>query len=192
MGAQSWASDAPLEAGSGDGVVSPGVGLHIHTGRLSFTAGDESREEEQRESTRSDREPSGGDSGAAAERARDLGEAVRLAEHLTVALRVLEERERSAYRLDQETMERIRRLEQGAQTIAAVHHALQEQVQVEIDDAELAVVESLLGAWVDRPNDLLVMVKLAERSTALASIVSAFREIRRLVDSAGETPAVGE
>jgi hypothetical protein len=157
-----------------------------------LTADGESRDEEQRELRNSSSESGGDDSETGAEHGNDLGEALRLAERLTGALRALEERERSAYRLDQETMERIRRLEQSAQTIAAVHHALQEQVRVELADEELGVVESLLTAWVDRPNDLLVMVKLSERSTVLAGIVAAFREIRRLLESAGETPGTSE
>jgi hypothetical protein len=127
---------------------------------------------------------SGGDWGAgSADRAGGLDDALRLAQRLTIALQQLQERERSAYRLDQETMERIRRLEQSAQKVAAVHRTLQQEVAVELSDEDLEMLASLLSAWVERPNDLLVMVKLAERSSALAEIVSAFREIRRLLST---------
>jgi len=111
----------------------------------------------------------------------DLAEAIRQAERLTSLLRNLEERERAAFRLDPDTMERIQRLEQSAQSIAAVHRALAEHVRSQVDDADLLMLENLLRAWVDRPNDLLVMVKLAERSSALATVVAAFREIRSLL-----------
>jgi hypothetical protein len=133
-----------------------------------------------------------GDEGGASSAANDLGEARQLSERLTWTLRTLEERERSAYRLDRETMERIRRLEHSAQRIAAVHRALEDRLKVETDEAELEVLGSLLKAWVDRPNDLLVMVKLAERSTALARIVDGFREIRRLLSAVGEDACAEE
>jgi hypothetical protein len=121
-----------------------------------------------------------------------LSDALRLANRLTATLRELEERERSAYRLDQETMARIRRLEESARSIAALSQALEERVELTVEDDELASLESLLNAWVDRPNDLLVMVKLAERSTVLARLVAAFRDIRRLLASAGPAAESGE
>lgn len=120
----------------------------------------------------------------------DLGEAVRQAERLTAVLHALQDRERAAYRLDQETMERIRRLERSARQIASVHNALQEQLRLDLDDDEFGTLESLLHAWTERPNDLLVMVKLAEQSTMLAQIVAAFREIRQLVSAVdADSPA---
>jgi hypothetical protein len=90
-----------------------------------------------------------------------LGDALGLAEQLVADLR------------------RLLALEKDVHQLTATHLALAETARAGPGDEDLASLEALLAAWADRPNDLLVMVKIAEQARTLAGLAVTLRTIRR-------------
>lgn len=129
-----------------------------------------------------------GEQGSAADRPADqpdppdatvpgdvLRDAAQVAEQLALALRTLEERSpRAGPGAQSEAAEA--RLREALALLEAVRRVAQT-----VSSAELETLDRLLSAWVDRPTDLLILVKLAEQAGRLARIVSAFAEIHRML-----------
>jgi hypothetical protein len=61
--------------------------------------------------------------------------------------------------------------------IDATRQRLMHAAETGVDVARLAELEELLSAWGQRPNDLLVMVKLSEQAGLLAAAVRTLREL---------------
>jgi hypothetical protein len=108
-----------------------------------------------------------------------LRHAAQVAEQLALALRTLEERSPrmpAGGRVEGSPGGADPRLQEGAILLDAIRG-----ITHSIPPGEVETLERLLGAWVDRPTDLLILVKLAEQAGRLARVVSAFAEINRIL-----------
>lgn len=119
-----------------------------------------------------------------------IEDAIRLAEQLSDQLREIRDREHVGQERDLELVERLRALEEDHSRSLAAREQLRALVRAPATAEQLAGLQAILDAWVRRPNDLLVMVKLSEQASLLLDVVAAFRLLRTQVDI--DLPSRGE
>lgn len=105
-----------------------------------------------------------------------------VAEQLAAALRELHGQFPGA--LDSDLVGRLQALEERARRADGLERRLQDVATSAASSEEIVALSALLSAWVQRPNDLLIMVKLSEQASTLVRVLDAFSALRRLLDGA--------
>lgn len=114
----------------------------------------------------------------------DIGVAIQFAERLIDELRAMRDQTRQEKPPDAHSAERLRTLETDRIQSIALRESLREVVLRPASAEQLGGLHAILNAWVRRPNDLLVMVKLSEQASVLVDIIASFREIRVKLEAA--------
>jgi hypothetical protein len=59
---------------------------------------------------------------------------------------------------------------------------IQNAASAELTPDELSAMSELLKGLIQKPNDILVIVKISEMAASFASVVDAYAQVRRLID----------
>lgn len=113
--------------------------------------------------------------------AEPIGRSVRLSAELAETLRALQADALAAQPAIEILRERVAQLEDQLDRSRAMREQVLAALSTTADADQLQALAALLGAWTQRPNDLLVMVKLSEESSRIASVVQALQQIRRVI-----------
>ncbi|MGH2443493.1 MAG: hypothetical protein ACRDFX_10055 [Chloroflexota bacterium] len=110
-----------------------------------------------------------------------LDEIVAMAEQLTARLRDLE----SIRRLTRVRQTLDTQPEQQDTPAAGQLRRLTSAAEIGISAEDQSALVDLLEAWVERPNDLMIVVKLSEKAGDLATLVRAFTQMTQLLAGEG-------
>lgn len=78
--------------------------------------------------------------------------------------------------------ERLRFLEAQQQRASVWHEQLHRAVGQSLSPQDVQATAETVEALVQKPTDLLIMVRISEQAAQLAAMVRSYAELRRLID----------
>ncbi len=110
-------------------------------------------------------------------------DALHMARLLDETLRNLAQAMEAAESQNREMRDRMRSMEKSSEALVAFRDSLRHRVSVADSADDLAVVQELLIAVVENPNNLMVLLRLFEQGQRLSTVVQEYADLRRLIQS---------